>query len=376
MQFLADGNAATWEAPAQTCGAIALARFREDNRLVQAWQSLEDSAFLPTQIFAFSLALGCTLLSDACIEVFHVTGAATITALLPLCRDKTFFSRWRLIGAREVFEPGDALCESPESMRALAQTLARQSRPLDLDRVPASSPLLPALKTAMKGKGWVSIRPAVPFPTVTLDECWKNPESCFNSGRRSDFRRAARRAAEFGVVSCEVLSPRPEEFDALFYEAIGVELCSWKREAGTAIAVDRGKEAFFRDFFRTCCERGQFRIAFMRIDGQAVAMQMAVEFSDRYWLFRIGYDETFGKCSPGTLLMLHTLGWAAQQGLRAYELLGDAEAWIADFWTREQHGCVRLRTYPFGLRGAVAFAVDAGVWLRQRLVRGQVRAVA
>ena len=68
--------------------------------------------------------------------------------------------------------------------------------------------------------------------------------------------------------------------------------------------------------------------------------------------------------------MLHTIGWAASRELRAYELLGDVEPWIAQFWTREQHDCVRLRTYPFNASGAVAFAGDAIAWLRGRLARG------
>jgi CelD/BcsL family acetyltransferase involved in cellulose biosynthesis len=171
-------------------------------------------------------------------------------------------------------------------------------------------------------------------------------------------------------VTYEVLSPGPAEFDALFDEAIGVEVRSWKREAGTAIAVDRAKEGFFREFFRSACEDGTFRLAFMRIDREVVAMQMALEQLDRYWLFKIGFDESFGRCSPGTLLMLHTIGWAAGRGLEAYELLGHVEPWIAQFWTQERHDCVRLRTYPWNIRGAAAFAADALVWLRHGLKRG------
>jgi len=221
----------------------------------------------------------------------------------------------------------------------------------------------------MKGRGWLSVRPAVPTPTITLDDNWISPEAQFNSGRRSDFRRAARRAGELGTVTYEVLSPDGDEFDALFDEAIGVEVRSWKKDAGTAIAVDRAKESFFRDFFRATSRQGTFRVAFLRIDGQAVAMQMGLECLGRYWLFKIGYDEDFGKCSPGTLLMLHTLGWAAGRRLRSYELLGDVEPWIAALWTREHRECLRVRTYPFGVRGAVGLVADFATWARARLKR-------
>ena len=102
------------------------------------------------------------------------------------------------------------------------------------------------------------------------------------------------------------------------------------------MAVDRRRETFFRRFFREAAAEGRFRLSFMRIGGEAVAMQLAQVSDDRYWLFKIGHDERFGKCSPGTLLMLHTLRWAAGEGLHSYELLGEAEGWITRFWTQEQ----------------------------------------
>jgi CelD/BcsL family acetyltransferase involved in cellulose biosynthesis len=348
---------------------LPFARFCENPALVRAWQRLEASASLPMQSHAFASALSSTLLAKANIEIFFIREDDDIAALLALARGAGPFARWTVIGAHEVCEPHDALCLDPQAARRLAEAVVRDGRPVEVDRLPAGSLLIPAMRDAIRGKGWTSVRHATPTPTIALDSGWKDPATRFNSGRRSDFRRAARRAEEFGEVSFEILAPKPGEFDALFDEAVAVEARSWKHEAGTAIAADRAKESCFRHFFRSACERGTFRIAFMRIEGQAIAMQMALEWQGRYWLFKIGFDEKFERCSPGTLLMLHTLGWAAGRGLSAYELLGNVEPWIAQFWTREQHDCVCLRAYPFNSRGAVAFAADAIVWLRKRLAR-------
>jgi CelD/BcsL family acetyltransferase involved in cellulose biosynthesis len=364
---LSGGLAASRPASVRPCAALPFHRFCEDDTRVRAWRRLETSASLPMQSHAFASALASTLLADTDIDVFFIPQGDEIAALLALGRGPGHFARWTIIGAHEVCEPHDALCRNPKAARLLAEAIVRDSRALEVDRIPAASPLIPALREAMRGKGWVSVRRATPTPTISLDSRWRDPTSCFNPGRRSDFRRAARRASELGEVSFEMLSPNPDEFDALFDEAIAVELRSWKGQAGTAIAVDRTKESCFRHYFRSACERGTFRIAFLRIDGKAVAMQMALEWLDRYWLFKIGFDESFERCSPGTLLMLHTIGWAANRELRAYELLGNVEPWIAQFWTREQHDCVCLRAYPFNARGAVAFAADAIVWLRKRL---------
>jgi hypothetical protein len=307
------------------------------------------------------------MLAGVPIRLFEAASAEGVEALLPLCHAPGRFARWRVPGAEEVFEPGDALCRDEAAAARLARILAAERRPIELARIPRASPLIPALKAAMPGR--VSIRPATPSPTIALGPEWREPESRFSSRRRSDFRRAARRAAEFGELQCEMLCPTAAEFDALFDEAIAVEAKSWKRAAGTAIACDAGKEAFFRRYLRAACERGEGRIAFLRIDGRVVAMQLAVEWSGRYWLFKIGYDEAYARCSPGTLLMLHALRVAAERGLSGFELMGDAEAWIADLWTREAHECVRVRTYPASLAGVLAAAGDGAAWARGRLLK-------
>jgi len=343
----------------------------EAEPLRAAWRRLELEATLPTQHYDFVQSLAGSMLAQDVLEVLAATRQGQVQAVLPLCRALGYWARWRMAGAREVFEPADVLMGDSAVVPVLAQALARLPRPIALDRVPANSPLVPALRKAMRGRGLISVRPAVPCPTIALDESWAQPETRFNAGRRSDFRRAGRKAAALGKVCYEVLSPDVSQFDALFDEALQVELGSWKREAGTAIASEPAKEAFFRSYFRSAAAKGDLRIAFLRINGRAAAMQLAVEQGGAYWLFKIGYDAAYQSCSPGTLLMLHTIGYAAGKGLRAYELLGGVEPWIAQLWTREAHPTLRLRTYPFNLRGLWAMAVDGAVWGWARLRRGQ-----
>ena len=337
--------------------------------LALGWERLERFATLPTQSAEFIDALAGTMLAGVPVRLFEAVGVDGIEAMLPLCHGADRWARWRIPGAAEVFEPSDAVCRDAAAAKRLAQALAAERRPMELARVPAASLLIPALQAAMRGRGRVSVRPATPSPTIALGPEWCDPESRFSSRRRSDFRRAARRAAEFGAVTYEMLAPSPDEFDALFDEAIAVEARSWKRGAGTAIVCDPAKEAFFRRYLRSACAQGQGRVALLRIDGRVAAMQLAVEWSGRYWLYKIGFDERYARCSPGTLLMLHALRDAAERGLSGFELMGDAEAWIADLWTRDCHACVRVRTYPYSLAGIVAVGQDGAVWARERLRR-------
>jgi CelD/BcsL family acetyltransferase involved in cellulose biosynthesis len=339
----------------------------DDPRLREAWRRLECMATLPTQTRTFHAALTATMLAGAELALFPAGNGNSIDALLPLCRAPGRLARWRLAGAREIHEPGDALCDGPDAAERLALRLARFKRPLVLDRMPAASPLVAAMRAAMRGRGIIVVRPAAPCPTIAIDPSWTDPASKFNPRRRSDFRRALRKAEALGAVTFEFGCPHAYEFDALFDEAIAVEMSGWKRAAGTAIGVDPVKYAFFRAYLRGECEAGRLRMAFLRIGGRAAAMQLAVALNGRLWLYKIGYDEAFRSCSPGTLLMLHAIGSAAGEGLEAFELLGNSEPWIAELWTEQVMPCVQLRTFPLSLAGLAALGSDCIYWLGCRL---------
>ncbi|MFO1254784.1 MAG: GNAT family N-acetyltransferase [Sphingomonadaceae bacterium] len=341
-----------------------------DPALLRAWQRLDAAAGSPMQASAFALAVGATLLAGTPLALAVSEGSAGIEALLPLVLAAGPLTRWRLAGPRETSEPSDALCGNAPAAARLAASLAALRQPLSLDRIPADSPLVPALRQALRGRALVSVRPAQPSPAIALGPDWHEPESRFNAGRRSDFRRAARKAAGLGTVTYEFACPDPAEFEARFDEAVAVEGRSWKTAAGTALAVDLPRQAFFRAYLGAECARGALRLGVMRIDGQAVAIQLAVESGGRLWLYKIGYDEAYRKCSPGTLLLLHTAGAAARAGLASIELLGNPEPWIAELWTRDERPCLRVRTYPFSLAGAAALLADGGEWLRARLGGG------
>ncbi len=104
--------------------------------------------------------------------------------------------------------------------------------------------------------------------------------------------------------------------------------------------------------------KGILRLCFMRIGGKLAATQIAVESGGRFWLLKVGYDEDFGRCSPGHLLMIETLRYAAERGLQTFEFLGSAEPWTS-VWTTQVRPCLSVWAYPYNCRGLAAFTWDA-----------------
>jgi CelD/BcsL family acetyltransferase involved in cellulose biosynthesis len=206
-------------------------------------------------------------------------------------------------------------------------------------------------------------RPMGGCPVLALDESWADPDAHLSSRYRSDFRRARRRAQR---VEAEVLSPSAEEAPGLVEAALNVELRSWKGRSGTAVLQLPGQAAFFRRYCAMKAQDGSLRLAFLRVDGEDAAMQIAVERDEAYWLLKIGFDERHARCSPGQLLVHHTIAWAAARKLVSYEFLGKADTWIK-VWTEAERPCVAVASYPLRPASALAALHDAREFVNWKL---------
>lgn len=338
------------------------------DEIAAGWDLLASKSGSPMQSYAWARACGATFVADRTLQLVVVGRMPTPTAIAPLVRQRGALGCLEFVGASGLNEPMDFLYADLSSLAALADALLELGSPVSLHRIPADSPAVAALRSSYRRRGVVICRPMSGCPWISLHPGWAKPEQQLNSGRRSDLRRARRFAERIGPISCEVLSPTPGDLEPLLEEAFRVEEAGWKGREGSALAKDPVRGAFFRRYAAAACKEGILRLCFLRIGNRAVAMQFAVECGNRFWLFKIGYDEEFSHCSPGMLLILETVRYAAERGLRSYEFLGKAEPWI-QMWTHAVRPCVSLRLYPAGTQGMAALAADVAKSAWRRLSR-------
>jgi hypothetical protein len=318
--------------------------------------------------------------AECCAEVFSPNqspqalafGSPTISAIAPLAREKGWAAPLELIGQSILYEPGDFLYADEESLFRLCADLAQMPTPLRLARVRADSPVPAALTAAYRGKGIVLCRPAAPCPWIALDRSWEHPERHINVGRQSDLRRARRHAEGRGGILSEIITPKPRELGLLLDEAFTVEASGWKGRNGTALLHDRKLGTFFRRYAEAACESRCLRIARLKIGGKAAAMQLAIETGNSYWLLKIGFDEEFARCSPGVLLLVDSIAYAAKRGLRSCEFMGVSDGWIRQ-WGTDEHQFVSLTAYPFSLAAGTRLVADTMAAVRSRLRIGLSR---
>jgi CelD/BcsL family acetyltransferase involved in cellulose biosynthesis len=336
---------------------------REDfDQLAAAWNRLARKSGSPIEQYIWAKACADALGDRYKPYVLAVGPPERPVAIAPLARRRRPLAPLELLGVHELREPMDFLYANASAAVSLVQVLAKLRAPLSLKRFPVHSFGLGAVGNAYRKRGLVLSRDAGGCPYIRLDEHHTEPEQGLSARRRSDLRRARRRAEKLGRVSCEVLSPAPTELDPLVDEAFRVEAASWKGRAGTALVHDSTRQTFFRRYAAAASSKGILRLCLLRIGGRAAAMQIAVETGGRFWLLKVGYDERFARCSPGSLLLLETIRHAAARGLHSYEFLGNAAS-----WTRDVRRCVHLEAYPLEPRGVGGLAAGAAAVGGRRL---------
>lgn len=348
----------------KTSGPLSLDAIRPE-----AWDAAAGARRTPMQHHIWASAYADTLARGP-VEVYVAGDVEAPQALAPFAKSVSGSGRWTLLGAEDIWESVEISARSEEAGAALAQALVNAGRPLRFGHYPSDTAFTETLRSLAHGKAVFLSRtfPGQAMPRMDIDESWLEPESKLSSRRRSDLKRMTRIAHEFGEVTYEIAAPGCAGVDALVEEAFDVEARNWKGRAGTAISSVKPVADFYRTYARRAAEAGILRLAFLRIDGVAAAMQFAVACDNAFWLLKIGYVDAFKRCSPGNLLMRHTIAHAAQQDLGAYEFLGKESAWTR-LWTEESRPVSSLRLYPMNVSGVAEFAGDAADQIRKRLQR-------
>jgi CelD/BcsL family acetyltransferase involved in cellulose biosynthesis len=278
--------------------------------------------------------------------VFAVEQDGRLDAVAPMILHRGLGER-RLesMGVAELFEPTDVLYRDAASARRLLRALLGQRLPLVLERLPLDSSTADALLAVAHRRVVVVRRPRAASPTVSLEGA--DPEHLLNAGHRSDLRRFHRHAEKHGAVTTELLCPKQDELPALLDAAFRVEASSWKGKQGDALLQQPKMRAFFEHFAGLTCASGVLRMAFLKVDDRPIAMQLSVECSGALWLLKIGYDEAFSDCSPGSLLMYEVIRDACAKGLHTVEFLGNAAPWTR-MWTKSEYASERVVALPVG----------------------------
>ncbi len=133
-----------------------------------------------------------------------------------------------------------------------------------------------------------------------------------STGNYKELRRQRRRLAEHGKLESRQLQPG-DDVDAWIHGFLELEASGWKGDKATALASDPGHRAFFTEMVREGAARGRVALLGLFLDGRPIALKCNLLAPPGAFAFKIAYDESFARFSPGTQLELDNIRWLHQQ---------------------------------------------------------------
>jgi CelD/BcsL family acetyltransferase involved in cellulose biosynthesis len=235
-----------------------------------------------------------------------------------------------------------------------AELLRRARRRADLWFLSRELPGLEECEAAAAEAGQRTIvRTIARAPFVPVEGPFEGYMGGLDRKFRKEIGRLWRRLEERGEAHV-VYEDGSERLEELLADGFRLEGSGWKEEAGTAIRSDPAVERFYTEVARWAAERGWLRLAFLRLDGRALAFDMCLEHGGAFYVLKGGFDVAERRLGPGTLLTHHGIERAFERGLRSYELLGQADDYKRS-WTALTRERIRFQAFPRSAAGVAEY---------------------
>ena len=278
-----------------------------------------------------------TFSSAAKLNIVIVKENGGIKAIAPLVILKhSGIERLEFLGTSLHGEPGGFLYEDEESLYELIEAVMNLKLPLYLKGIRTASPEAAALQKIFRIKGVTKLVTNEYIPWLPVKNDWVNFEKTISSSRRSSLKRLKKIAEREGVIKFEILYPGQQQLNYYLDEVFRIESSGWKKRMGTAMLSNQELGLFFRNYTHKAASLGVLRLFCLSINEMKIAAQIGIEYSNRFWLLKIGYDEKWARLSPGVLLMNEVIRYVFEKKIDAIEFLGSDEPWL-HIWTKHFH---------------------------------------
>ncbi|MBI3110173.1 MAG: GNAT family N-acetyltransferase [Ignavibacteriales bacterium] len=332
-------------------------------QLKSSWDALARNSRIP--LLQYDWFFACAEAACPPGQLYIVLNGTTkdFSAVAPCIRVRQKgCTRLEVLGSSFLFEPTGFLYDSEQALDEILDYLVSQDAPLILRRFGTDSLEVSRIPAACDKRQFLQFRLGSTSPWLPIETTWEKFEGSLSSKRRWTLRRARRRAEEIGPVQFQMVAL--DETNVLRYlvEFMRVEEAGWKGREGTSLRLHPQLRKFFTAYTKTAARNGSLRMAFLRIGGQPASALIGVEYADRFWVLKIGYDEAFSHCSPGILLVHESIRHAFSRKLTGYEFLGSDEPWL-HMWTEKIHQYLTYRLYPLSTNSLLNLGMDGGKFM-------------
>jgi hypothetical protein len=316
LGFAPEGQAALRRGPGATGTVIeVLGNGPQLRALVPEWEALAAEALEPNPFYEHWMLLPALEAYGAgddfrCIAVWD---NGTLGALFPMC----LRWGWRSMPVRALrsWRHRNMLTCTP-LVRAKAGTQAAANyiaavvgsglAPLvEFDWIAAGGPFFAALTDAVAERQWPWMLTDAYARALLVRG--RDPRECFNSNMKNNLRRWRARLAAAGSLT-PVRLAAGDNLATWTDEFMRLEASGWKGRAGTALACREDDRRFVAAVFGEAFRRGQLQISGLDLGGRPLARHIMFSAGEGSFSFKLAYDETHAKCSPGIVAEVENVG--------------------------------------------------------------------
>ncbi|HKD38246.1 MAG TPA: GNAT family N-acetyltransferase, partial [Pirellulales bacterium] len=211
-------------------------------------------------------------------------------------------------------------------LATFAKEVARTGRPLIwLDAVPFEADRWRRFATAAVDAGLsVNTRESFRVGRIEIDRDWSAYERSWTKNHRRHMRRVERNAESIGGATLVVhRSINPGQVEPLVRRGFEIEMSGWKGRAGSSALSSPAVFELYVEQARLIAAIGQLQITFLVLGDRPIAFEYGWNAKGVYHSFKVGYDESFARLSPGQLLRLQLLRqFFADPAQRAVDFVG------------------------------------------------------
>jgi CelD/BcsL family acetyltransferase involved in cellulose biosynthesis len=180
---------------------------------------------------------------------------------------------------------------------------------------------------------------------LTIEGDWDAYLSRLERKFLSELNRRERRIREEGRVALQI-SDGTDRLNELLAEGFSVEGSGWKDAHGTSIRAQWRTRRFYAEVAQWASKYGLLRLAFLRLNGRAIAFDYYLEDDKTYYLLKGGYDPAFKRFAPSQLNIYFVLARAFSNSATAYDLgiIGPYDSYKQK-WTDERQESLSLHMF-------------------------------
>ncbi len=171
------------------------------------------------------------------------------------------------------------------------------------------------------------------IPYIVIDSRWEEYWKSRSKHFRHEYRRKMRKLQQKGHVSVTTLtSPlEPETFQRF----VTLENSGWKGKNQSSLVHRPQLMALYQHASQMNSAYFQLLQFELWLDNHLIAASLCPQTRNGLYVYKIAYDEQWGRYSPGILLRVAEVQYAFNHHLQIYSFSGKAQPWMRQFTHRK-----------------------------------------